>query len=360
MRCAPIWLILVAVASPARSSEPGDWLLEITLRGRRIEGKPVAWSPAEVVLLGRDGRLWAFPPEEVVDFRKVSDRFQPYSPSEFRAELLRELGEGYDVSGTGHYLVAHPAGQRDQWAGRFEELYRAFVRHFAVRGFAPREPPCPLIGMVCRNQRDFLRYAAGQGIPAGPGVLGYYANASNRIVLFDAGGGASRNTDWRQNASVVLHEATHQVAFNTGIHSRIAPPPVWVAEGLAMLFEAPGVWNSNEATRPNSRINPVRLADFRNLVAFRHRPELLADLVAQDRWFQTSPQAAYAEAWAFTFFLNETLPRQYAEYLARTVRWPPLAPYTAAQRTADFTIVFGDDWRMLEARFLRFMNEVDR
>ncbi len=359
MRFAAIALILVVVVSPSLATEPGGWLLEITLRGRKIEGKPVAWSTSEVVLLGRDGRLWAFPPEEAVDFRKVSERFQPYSPSEFRAALLRELGPGYDVSGTGHYLVAHPAGQRDQWAGRFEELYRAFVRHFAVRGFAPREPPCPLIGIVCRNQRDFLRYAAAQGIPAGPGVLGCYANESNRIVLFDAGGGASRNADWRQNASVVLHEATHQVAFNTGIHSRLTPPPVWVAEGLAMLFEAPGVWNSNEATRPNSRINQARLDDFKNLVAPRHRPELLSDLIRRDRWFQTSPRAAYAEAWAFTFFLNEAHPRQYAEYLARTVRRPPLQPYTAAQRTADFTIVFGENWHLLEARFLRFMNEVE-
>ena len=34
----------------------------------------------------------------------------------FRGQLLREFGQGYDVSGVGHYLVVHPAGKRDQWA----------------------------------------------------------------------------------------------------------------------------------------------------------------------------------------------------------------------------------------------------
>jgi hypothetical protein len=156
----------------------------------------------------------------------------------------------------------------------------------------------------------------------------------------------------------VVHEATHQMAFNTGIHSRYTQPPLWVAEGLATMFE--GVVGAGEASDgpPRARANLSRLAAFRAGVAPNHRPEMLSEMVATDRLFRAAPAAAYAEAWALTFYLVETQPARYAEYLARTARRPAFERYTSKQRTADFTSVFGDDWRMLEARLLRFMEEL--
>ena len=74
--------------------------------------------------------------------------------------------------------------------------------------------------------------------------------------------------------------------------------------------------------------------------------------------FSVNPSAAYAEAWAFTFYLVENEPRKYAQYLALTASRPPFSEYEAAQRIADFTSVFGSNWRMLEAQFLRFMKGV--
>jgi len=345
---------MLACIAPAGADSPTGWMLELTLRGRKIEGMPLAWNTQEVHLLGRDGRLWQFAPGEAEDFRKTSSRFLSYSTSELRAILLGELGGDYEVSGTGHFLVAHPRGKRDQWAGRFEELYRSFVHYFSVRGFELDEPSCPLVGIVCRNQREFLEYSARQGLSAGRGVLGYYSLQSNRILLYDVGGGAADSSDWRQNASTVIHEATHQTAFNTGVHSRYTAPPVWVAEGLATMFEAPGVYDSRSFPRQSDRVNRQRLADFNRLVVPEHTPKLLSGLVASDRLFQTHPSAAYATAWALTFYLVETQRGRYADYLARTADHTPFHTCTAAERTADFTAVFGDDWRMLEARLLRF------
>jgi hypothetical protein len=132
-------------------------------------------------------------------------------------------------------------------------------------------------------------------------------------------------------------------------------PPIWVAEGLAEMFEAPGVYDSRAFPRQSDRINQGRLRAFNELVVPRHRPELLAELVAYDRLFRSNPAAAYATAWALTFYLVETQPGQYADYLARTAKRRPFKPYTAAERIADFTAVFGDDWPMLEARYLRFV-----
>jgi hypothetical protein len=89
-----------------------------------------------------------------------------------------------------------------------------------------------------------------------------------------------------------------------------------------------------------------------------HGPEALSELVASDRQFRGQSTFAYALSWALTFYLVETEPAKYEKYLARTADRPPFTEYTAAERTADFTAVFGSDWRMLEARFLRFMNGV--
>jgi hypothetical protein len=357
------WTVLacgvLACAAHVQAQPPAKWMLELTLQGRKIEGTPLAWSTRAVHLMGRDGQLWEFPPSQAADYRKTSDRFQSYSISELRALLLRDLGEGFEVSGTGHYLVAHPQGRRDQWAQRFEDLYRSFAHYFSVRGFKLAEPPFPLIGVVCRNRQEFARYSAHQGGPTAPGILGYYSLSSNRILLYDVGAGDASSAGWQQNAATVIHEATHQTAFNRGIHSRYAAPPVWVAEGLATMFEAPGVYDSRSFTRRADRINPGRFRQFKELVLPRHRPELLAGLVASDRLFQSSPAAAYAEAWALTFYLVETQPRKYADYLARTANRPAFEPGTAAERTADFAAVFGDDWRMAEARFVRFMKEVE-
>ena len=338
-----------SVAVPvAISSE----MVEGMIQGRRVEGVLVGVGRQPVELLGRDGRLWPLDRNQPVRFQKTASSFRPYPPSEFRAVLLRELGSDYEVTGTSHYLIAHPRGQRSRWDERLEDLYRSFVQYFSVRGFQPAPPPFPLVGIVCKNRGDFDRRAAS-GAANSPGVLGFYEPLSNRITLYDMGGGDA--TNWRHNASVLVHEATHQMAFNTGIHSRYAPTPTWVAEGLATLFEAPGVSDSHANTRLADRVNWGRLRAFRQVMAPHHRPEMLASIVASDDLFQANPTAAYAEAWALTFFLVETQPHDYARYLKRTGSRPPFQKYTAAERTADFTAVFGGNWQLIEARFLRFI-----
>ncbi len=349
-------LALLLASAPARADVTPSWMVRLTLGSQQIEGAPLAWSPAEVHLLGRDGRLWTFDPAAASDFQQTSRHFQSYSVSQLRALMLRELGSAYEATGTSHYLVVHPSGQGDKWAERFEDLYRAFVYYFSVRGLHPSEPVFPLLGIVCENRQEFLRYAAGQGEAAGAGVLGFYSPQSNRIALYDQG--APTAGGWQSTAGVVIHEATHQMAFNTGIHSRYAPPPHWLAEGLAMMFEAPGVYDSFNHPRLSDRIHRDRLRQFRLLVP-QHRPEVLRDLVGSDRLFGVNPGAAYAESWALSFFLVETSPQKYMRYLAKTAAREAFTPYAAGEREADFTAIFGDDWRMLEARMLRFLEELE-
>jgi hypothetical protein len=238
-------------------------------------------------------------------------------------------------------------------------LYRSFVHYFAVRGLEPKTPEFPLIAIVWESKQDFISYARSQGLNVPPGLLGYYSPMTNRITLFDSTGGKNTSAAWQQDASTIIHEATHQTAFNTGIHSRFALPPRWLAEGLGMLFEARGVYDSARYPNPGDRVNSNRLSQFRQYLGIGRKSGAFLDVVESDRPFETNPAVAYAESWALAYFLSETQPRNFNKYLATTAAREMFTPYTAAQRHADFTAAFGSDLRILEANYLRFIEKAE-
>ena len=91
-----------------------------------------------------------------------------------------------------------------------------------------------------------------------PNTLGHYDPASNRVFLFDVTSGTSGD-DWSENADTIIHEATHQTAYNVGVHKRFTAAPRWLVEGLATMFEARGVWNA-QYDRSQSRPRQPRPA----------------------------------------------------------------------------------------------------
>lgn len=348
----------LAVCWPAAAAEGGERLLmRVELKGGTVAGTPLAWSASNAMLLARDGRLWEFSPQRD-KYEKTTQRFRSYSITDMKSRLQQELGKQFEVTSNGPYLVCHPSGQRDLWGRRFEELYRSFYHYFGVRGFKPRSPEFPLVAVVLPDRRAFVQFAARDGHQVSSSVLGYYSPTTNRIALYDVTGGKSGSSAWHVNAETIIHEATHQTAYNTGIHSRFAQQPRWIVEGLGMLFEAPGVWNSRSHTRLDDRINQERLRDFRRYVQSGRAAGPLADYVGNDRLFDTAPLDAYAEAWALTFFLVETQPRKYFEYLTRVADREDFSTYPASERLADFADVFGDNFRMLESRYLRFIDQL--
>jgi hypothetical protein len=102
-------------------------------------------------------------------------------------------------------------------------------------------------------------------------------------------------------------------------------------------------------------VNRRRLSEFMKVVLPRHKPRVIAWMVQSDDMFQSHPREAYAEAWALTYYLLETQSHRYAEYLKRINSHGAFQQVSASERVADFSAVFGSDWRMIEAHFLRFM-----
>jgi hypothetical protein len=385
--------LLMAFAKSLQGASPP--LIEVEVGKEKFQGRVAAQADKFFWLLGQDGRLRSVKTAQVQKFRQVTAQFSGWSASVLRDQLRREFGKPFDVVGTRHYTVCAVGDRKARaYAETLEELYRSFHAYFSVRGFKLSEPEFPLVAVVFSDYATFARYAQADEVPASKTLKGYYLSTSNRIALYEDPASAGL-----QNASLdfpggllergaegvdpfpfpspfadgpvhaagaveaslkdtMIHEATHQVAFNMGLHSRIGESPKWVVEGLATVFEAPGIRNSSASAGVKTRINRQRFICFGNYSEFRRKPKSLESFVAGDDLFKSDVLDAYSQAWAFSFFLVETRPRAYAEYLRTIAARDPLAVYPAADRIADFKRTVSKELPLLEAEFLRFMGQI--
>lgn len=394
-----IWIVLaniVVISAHVHAAPPA--LIEVQVGGETLQGKVFAHNDRTFWLQSQDGRMRSLPADDVHKFRKISPQFAGWSGSIVRENLRREFGNGFEVAGTRHYAVCAPSDRNrsDQkarvYAETFEELYRTFQMYFSVRGFTISEPEFPLVAVVFPDFESFARYARAERVDAPRTLRGYYMPSSNRIALYESPDNAAQSqllprqgfwtgpsgpfgdagflvarADSRALADeawgafqgslkdTMIHEATHQVAFNTGLHLRIGENPKWVVEGLATVFEAPGIRNSGGSGPARTRINPERFIEFGNFSKSRLKPKSLESFLSSDEMFKTSVFDAYSEAWALSFFLIETRPRAYAEYLRTIAARDPLRTYPAEDRVADFKNTISKELPLLEAEFLRFI-----
>jgi hypothetical protein len=380
------FLKIVAVAgiclAPSVLSAGNDKLLEFLVEGKTYQGKVEALGKNDCWLLGRDGRMIRLRLNDVKSFRRVESKFRPYRSAEMRDRLQREFGKDYEVAGSGRYLVCAPRGRAKQYAELFDDIYRTFRVNFGARGFRLAKPEFPLVAIVLRDRKSFHAYQRIDGVPIRGQLLGYYHPVSNRVALFEPRAVAASNhrTAWQSpltpaqlpthfdafatiQASLedtIIHEATHQVAFNTGLHSRIGPTPRWVVEGLATVFEADGVRHRNTvgSASAKSRINRGRFIGFQNYVAKRRKPKSLESFIGDDKLPGLTALDFYSQSWALSFHLMETRSRQYAGFLKQIAARDPLQPYTAGERVADFKTAFGKDLSWLKTGFLRYFDQL--
>jgi Protein of unknown function (DUF1570) len=388
-------MILVIGWGAARALGAPPALIEVKVFEQTLQGKVVAHTRDWFWILGQDGRLQMQPSDRVSNFRQISPRFSPWSFSIVRDQLQREFGKSFSVAATRHYLVcAHEDRRARAYAETFEELFRTFQMYFSVRGFKVPEPEFPLVAIIFPSGDAFFKYAAREKVAAVRGLKGYYLLTSNRIALFEEGddrlswndpaGDVPELFAWGEGPSVastrdfpfaigsssvyasiqgslkdtMIHEGTHQAAFNTGLHTRVGVNPKWIVEGLATVFEAPGVRNSSANTGVKSRLNHERQMWFGNFAKARRKPQSLESFIVNDDFFDQNVLDAYSQAWALTFFLNETRPRNYADLLRAMAARDPLLGYPPEARLADFQKAVTKDLKLLEAEFLRFMAEL--
>ncbi len=327
-------------------------LIEIKIGKEQFSGRIVAADDRDCWVFQRDGRMSRVRMDDVDDCSEVDPRFRPLPSLELRDRLKTEFGRDFEVKATSHYIVVARKESAERYAKLFEQVYRQFHSYFATRGFRMDEPEFPLVAVVLPDQASFTKYCRTEGATPKPGVVGYYLPASNRVALCDRT--ASGHPNELDTNDTVIHEATHQVAFNTGVHSRIGPSPQWVVEGLATLFESEGIRTKQSGGSSLDRINPERFEWFQAYRRQRRVPASLESFIHDDLAFQRTALDAYSEAWALMFYLAESRSTELAAYMRTIAARDQLKPYAANERLKDFRAAFGADLNQIESGFLRF------
>lgn len=341
-------LLLVCAGLPARADELLERLsiVDAKQKPRSIAGRIVVEAQDGGLLVEQpDGRLWTVTPAQLAKREPTTARFRPLPIAELQKQLQSELGPQFRVIATPHYLVcSETAEPYAKWcAALFERLFAAFHAHWKQKGLKLVEPEFPLIAVILRNQSRFTEYATADSGPDAAQSQGFYSILSNRMVLYDltaedkdraadAEAITSRLETRLFNVATVVHEATHQIAFNSGLHVRLADNPLWLTEGMAMYFETPDL-RSPTGWRTVGAVNKLRLRQFRDYLP-RRPADSLQTLLATDQRFTSVETAAdaYAEAWLLTHFLLRNRSKAYVTYLRQLAEKTPLVWDTPEQR----------------------------
>jgi hypothetical protein len=207
-------------------------------------------------------------------------------------------------------------------------------------------------------------------------VVGYYNLMTNRVTTFDLTGSAGLARPAGQAAAgagleilgspeasgmvaTLVHEATHQMAFNGGLHQRLAPVPLWLSEGVATYFETPDL-ASDRGWKGIGHVNTPRLERFLKSQLEGQRAGAMEEIVLGDEPFRNPDEAldAYSRAWALTFFLIQTRKAAFIDYLRTIARKEPLADDSPEERLRDFTTAFGATPAALEEQVLKHLTRL--
>lgn len=376
------WPYVLAALSALTAKAAGNESLVEVRDGKTVTtGKLLAQDKERAMLLDRAGRLHDLTLGSV-KLQATNSRFQPLSVMDLRNQLAREFGKGFEVGSTRHYLVLAPSGRASDYAKVFEEQYSTLQRYFQVRGFTLTDPQFPLVAVVFPSQKQFTEYARGEGSKTMANMQGYYSPRTNRVALFESQArsvavsaldprdvqrteGVSPlvqappvfGTTESELKATMIHEATHQIAYNIGLHSRLGETPRWVVEGMATAFEPDGMRSTLAGSQPSQRINRERYLVFQNYVkSGRRPPKSLRSFIESEALYETAVLDFYAQSWALTFFLVETRPRNYAAYLKRIAARNPFSAYPAKERLADFKETIHPDVDWLDVQFAKFID----
>jgi hypothetical protein len=212
-----------------------------------------------LLIQSNDGRIWTIQPEEITGHTTDAKPFIPLKAPDVARQVQRELGPGFSVHTTVNYVLVYNTSKTyAQWVGGLlERLQDGFDSYWNKLGFKTAKPEFPLVVLVFDSVDSYGRYTKQdlQGDPRT--VVAYYNQASNRVSLYDLTGvealrgpGNQRGSTAQINAmlsqpeaqlmvATIIHEATHQLAYNSGLQQRFADVPIWFSEGMAVYFETP-------------------------------------------------------------------------------------------------------------------------
>jgi len=381
-RCMAIGACAVAIVN-GWSVRPVKAVEQVVMRRdgveQSLEGRVLVEAQDGGLLLETaSGQLSIVQPEELVRRESNATPFEPLGQEAVGAALLRELPAGFRIHKTANYVICYNTSDAyAEWCGSlFERLFRGYYGYWKNRGWDLERPEFPLVALVFDDKVSYAAYAEKELGEATRSIIGYYNVQTNRVTMYDLTGvdelrksqrGVSSAAHINQvlsqpaaerTVATIVHEATHQLAYNSGLQARLAGNPMWVNEGIAVYFETPDL-DSARGWRSIGAVNRLHLNRFRESMA--QRPAgALRELMTNDALFrdpQTSSDA-YAGAWALNYYLVKVRSAQHVKLLQELAQLAPLAEISAEERVAQFERAMGETLEQTDEAFLRHMRRV--
>ena len=352
------------------------------LVGREIADFRVRAGNGKYMLEDEFGEIRIIPQSNVASVEPAPDASVEELRKRYEERLLDEFGEGFQVKKTEHFIFVSDASEGYvDWCGRlFESLEEGFRLYARRNGIELTDRGEPLIVVVFARQAEFIRYASVEtGAP--DKLAAYYNMQTNRVALYDLsnvegveGVGVSSPSRRRRstlvetreilsrpnaafNVATVVHEATHQIAFNRGVFLRTGPIALWAAEGLSLVFETP----NGHATQGGWGFRGTFPKNERMINLFRAKIDSVEDpfrtIVAQENFYQNL-EASYAASWALFYYLYKKNPSALAKYMRHIASKNPCTVYSPQDRLKDFEEFFGDDWEKTTAAVKRYVKRL--
>lgn len=377
-----LFLLLCLLAFPAISRTAvalEHVLVNLDGQERKFSGEVVAEDSVGSMLLETDeGAIWQLMADTILKRTSDDEPMVPLDKEQLGQRLLEEMGPGFRLHESKHYVVVfNTTDKYAKWCSSLlERLQKGFLAFWKKRGCKVHAPTRPLAVLIFNNKASYINYAKSElGASAG-NAIGYYSFQTNRIAMYDLTGSQALRREVTNRGSMkditallqkpkalplvatIIHEATHQIAFNCGLQKRFVDNPIWLSEGMAAYFETPDL-SSNRSWSGTDKVNYERWNRFRKNVRTGKAANLQTLIASDDRL--RNPRTAvdgYAEAWAWNYFFIKWHSKQYVKYLKMLADKPLLTPADPATRISEFQEHFGEDLNALEQEFVRRMSKI--
>ena len=374
-------LNLSAQASPPLVKQKSAKIIEVSHRTpqgiqKKLHGKLLVEALDGSLLLEDDQQILHIIPGETIAQRSALSEVNPLTPKQLGQKTVASLPDGFSFITTRHYLICYNTslGYARWSAALLERLFTGFHAFWSQAGLEVRQPEQPLVVIIFSNRNDYKRAAEKEVGNASHSIVGYYNQLTNRITTYDITGSDSNDPTTRQSLSTagnsilrnpqassliatLVHEATHQLAFNAGLHVRLSPTPVWLSEGIATYFETPDLTNSR-GWQSIGAINEARL----ELILKQFTPGLISRFIVEDEPFHNPDEAllAYAHAWALVSFLATMRREDFCKYIANSKKKAPLELDSPSERLNEFKNAFHSEPDDLEPAIIQYLNAITR
>lgn len=350
--------------------------------------------------------------KRIIELKKEIDQSLPESPEEEQEIRKIVKRSSMRINRSKHFILLHDTPEKSEKKGRksraeerlalLEKVYESFLLLFHAQDVAIDIPRERMRVVLFNDEKDFREYATNLS-PTLSKAAGFWEPDRNVSVFYDHGTReefkilASLEKELKKSADeakrtrspgvaqvvrtanmisllidvarenadieVVSHEATHQLAGNTGLLPRHVLIPSWVHEGLATYFEAPG----DASWAGIGAVNDQRLEWYRALEPDREHSNI--DFIVGDQIFDYARTHSgllhgYGQAWALTHFLMENHLPEFIAYYRKLGEMPPDTVLTPELLTDVFNQTFGSDRQALDEEWRSYMRglktDIDR